>query len=129
MNNSMDDAGCCLLSVAWNIAPLLEPSPTSRRSTLRATIEETCRLTGHAARSWASCHGTGTEPEYRPFLQLADVAYETATLLLLVGDSLVPDLEREHRRWAEIEGLMSRLEELSDWTSSFLGSLTLSGHA
>ncbi|MFG1646981.1 hypothetical protein ACGFMK_42460 [Amycolatopsis sp. NPDC049252] len=127
MNNSMDDAGCCLLSVAWNVAPLLESPPTSRRASLRATVEETCRVTGLGARSWAARHGIGTEAEYRPFLQLADVAYEIATLLLLVGDFLVPDLEREHRRWAEIEALKSRLEELSGWTSSFLGSLTLSG--
>jgi hypothetical protein len=129
MNNSMDDAGCCLLSVAWNIAPLLESPPASRQASLRAAVEEVCRVAGLGARSWAVHHGTGAEAEYGPFLRLADVAYEIATLLLLVGDFLVPDLEREHRRWAEIEGLMSRLEELSGWTSSFLSSLALSGHA
>jgi hypothetical protein len=129
MNNSMDDAGCCLLSVAWNIAPLLESPPASRQASMRATVEEVCRVAGLGARSWAVHHGAGTEAEYRPFLQLADVAYEIATLLLLVGDFLVPDLEREHRRWAEIEGLMSRLDELSGWTTSFLSSMALSGRA
>lgn len=129
MNNSMDDAGCCLLSVAWNIAPLLQSPPASRQASLRAKVEETCRQAGLGARSWAAHHGTGAEAEYRPFLQLADVAYEIATLLLLVGDFLVPDLEREHRRWAEIEALTTRLDELEGWTSAFLSSLTLSGRA
>jgi hypothetical protein len=32
----------------------------------------------------------------------------------------VPDLEREHRRWAEIEELAARMTELADWTSAFL---------
>jgi hypothetical protein len=129
MNNSMDDAGCCLLSVAWNIAPLLQSPPASRQASLRVKVEETCRVTGLGARSWAAHHGAGTEAEYRPFLQLADVAYEIATLLLLVGDFLVPDLEREHRRWAEIEDLTTRLAELAGWTSAFLSPLTLSGRA
>ena len=71
-------------------------------------------------RDWAARHGGGTEVEYRPFLQLADVAYEIATLLLLVEDFRVPDLEREHRRWAEIEELTSRLTELAGWTAAFL---------
>jgi hypothetical protein len=85
-----------------------------------------CRTAGHGARDWAARNGVGTEAEYRPFLQLADVAYEIATLLQLVEDFLVPDLEREHRRWAEIEELTSRLMELAEWTSSFL---SLSGSA
>lgn len=123
--NSMDDAGCCLLSVAWNVAPLTEGRPDSRREALRRTLVGVCRTAGHGARDWAAQHGTGTETEYRPFLRLADVAYEIATLLLLVEDFLVPDLEREHRRWAEIEELSSRMTELAEWTSSFL----LSGSA
>jgi len=129
MNNSMDDAGCCLLSVAWNIAPLLEAQPASRRSEIRRGVEEVCRTRGRGARSWAAQNGVGTDAEYRPFLQLADVAYEIATLLLLVGDFLVPDLEREHRRWAEIEELMARLDELAGWTSAFLAEPALSGRA
>jgi hypothetical protein len=129
MNDSMDDAGCCLLSVAWNIAPLLEKQPRSRRGSLRAEVERVCRTTGHGARSWAARHGTGTEEQYRPFLQLADIAYEIATLLLLVGDFLVPDVEREHRRWAEVEGLLARMTELAGWTSAFLADLALSGQA
>jgi hypothetical protein len=122
MNDSMDDAGCCLLSVAWNVAPLAEGQPGSRRTTLRRTVVTVCQAAGHGARDWAARHGTGTEAEYRPFLQLADVAYEIATLLLLVEDFLVPDLEREHRRWAEIEQLTARLTELAGWTSAFLGA-------
>ncbi|MEV6824222.1 hypothetical protein [Amycolatopsis sp. NPDC051102] len=122
MNESMDDAGCCLLSVAWNVAPLAEGAPGSRRADLRRTVASVCRKAGHGARDWAARHGTGTEIEYRPFLQLADVAYEIATLLLLVEDFLVPDLEREHRRWAEIEELTTRLTELAEWTSAFLSS-------
>ncbi len=122
----MDDAGCCLLSVAWNIAPLTEGQPDSRRGAIRRSVESVCRTAGLGAREWAARNGTGTEAEYRPFLQLADVAYEIATLLLLVEDFLVPDLEREHRRWAEIEELVSRLAELAEWTSNFL---SLSGSA
>ncbi|MFI5589813.1 hypothetical protein ACIA5G_32520 [Amycolatopsis sp. NPDC051758] len=122
MNTSMDDAGCCLLSVAWNVAPLTEGKPESRRGDLRRTLVAVCRTAGHGARDWAARHGTGAETEYRPFLQLADVAYEIATLLLVVEDFLVPDLEREHRRWAEIEELTARLTELAGWTSAFLGA-------
>lgn len=120
MNESMDDAGCCLLSVAWNVAPLAEGERASRRTDLRRRLVAACHTAGHGARDWAARNGTGTETEYRPFLQLADVAYEIATLLLLVEDFLVPDLEREHRRWAEIEELTTRLTELADWTSAFL---------
>ncbi|WP_410614920.1 hypothetical protein [Amycolatopsis sp. lyj-109] len=128
MNESMDDAGCCLLSVAWNVAPLAggppdgppDGPPGSRRGELRRTVEAVCRTAGRGAREWAARHGAGTEAEYRPFLQLADVAYEIATLLLLVEDFLVPDLGREHRRWAEIEELTTRLTELSEWTAAFL---------
>ncbi|OXM69324.1 hypothetical protein CF165_07245 [Amycolatopsis vastitatis] len=120
MNESMDDAGCCLLSVAWNVAPLAEGQHGSRRGDLRRTVVAVCRTAGHGARDWAARHGAGTETEYRPFLQLADVAYEIATLLLLVEDFLVPDLEREHRRWAEIEELTTRLTELAEWTAAFL---------
>ncbi|WP_460443063.1 hypothetical protein [Amycolatopsis stemonae] len=124
-HNSMDDAGCCLLSVAWNVAPLTEGRPDSRRERIRRAVVSVCRTAGHGARAWAVAHGPGTEAEYRPFLRLADVAYEIATLLLLVEDFLVPDLEREHRRWAEIEELTARLTELDEWTSAFL----LSGSA
>ena len=121
MNDSMDDAGCCLLSVAWNVAPLTEGRPDhSRRGDLRRSIVSVCRTAGHGARDWAARHGGGAEVEYRPFLQLADVAYEIATLLLLVEDFRVPDLEREHRRWAEIEELTARLHELAGWTAAFL---------
>jgi len=120
----MDDAGCCLLSVAWNIAPYGQPD--SRRGAVRRLVESVCRSAGLGARDWAARHGTGEESDYRPFLQLADVAYEIATLLLLVEDFLVPDLEREHRRWAEIEELTTRLTELAEWTSNFL---SLSGSA
>jgi hypothetical protein len=122
MSNSMDDAGCCLLSVAWNVAPLAEGQPDSRRGDIRRTVVEVCRTAGHGARDWAARRGTGAETEYRPFLQLADVAHEIATLLLLVEDFLVPDLEREHRRWAEIEELTARLTELAGWTAAFLGA-------
>jgi hypothetical protein len=122
MNNSMDDAGCCLLSVAWNVAPLTEGRPASRRGELRRTVVSVCRTAGHGARDWAARHGAGTEAEYRPFLQLADVAYEIATLLQLVEDFLVPDLGREHRRWAEVEDLTTRLTELDGWTSAFLAA-------
>jgi hypothetical protein len=122
MNTSMDDAGCCLLSVAWNVAPLTEGKPESRRGDLRRTLVAVCRTAGHGARDWAARRGAGAETEYRPFLQLADVAYEIATLLLVVEDFLVPDLEREHRRWAEIEELTIRLTELAGWTSAFLSA-------
>ncbi|RSD07962.1 hypothetical protein EIY87_45115 [Amycolatopsis eburnea] len=122
--DSMDDAGCCLLSVAWNVAPLAETHPDSRRGDLRRRVAAACRTAGHGARAWAVAHGPGTEADYRPFLQLADVAYEIATLLLLVEDFLVPDLEREHRRWAEIEELTARFTELAEWTSAFLLSGT-----
>ncbi|SEF37856.1 hypothetical protein SAMN05421837_11633 [Amycolatopsis pretoriensis] len=125
-HNSMDDAGCCLLSVAWNIVPPAGGWPDSRRGAIRRDIESVCRSAGLGARDWAARNGAGEEPEYRPFLQLADVAYEIATLLLLVEDFLVPDLEREHRRWAEIEELTSRMAELAEWTSNFL---SLSGSA
>ncbi|MFJ9787792.1 hypothetical protein ACIRSS_50035 [Amycolatopsis sp. NPDC101161] len=125
-HNSMDDAGCCLLSVAWNVAPLTDGQPDSRRGAIRRSVESICRVAGLGAREWAARNGTGEEAEFRPFLQLADVAYEISTLLLLVEDFLVPDLEREHRRWAEIEELTGRLTELAEWTSNFL---SLSGSA
>ncbi len=129
MNKSMDDAGCCLLSVSWNVAKVIQfrSGDVSREAEIRRTVADVCRTAGLGAREWAETHGTGAETEYRPFLQLADVAYEINTLLLLVGDFLVRDRERSHRRWAEVETLMCRLIELVDETSVFLRTSEGSG--
>ncbi len=120
MNKSMDDAGCCLLSVSWNVAREFRLGDVSREAEIRRTIAEVCRTAGLGAREWAEERGPGAEADYRPFLQLADVAHEINTLLLLVGDFLVRDRERTARRWAEVEALMGRLIELAERTSVFL---------
>ncbi|AXB42581.1 hypothetical protein [Amycolatopsis albispora] len=119
MNTSMEDAGRCLLSVAWN----MRSSPTRdcpRAEAIRDHLRVVCRSTGHAACAWARSHGPGSAEEYLPFLRLADLAYEIDTLLLLVSNRLVPDDERDLRRWKEIEKLVARAELLAMRTAGFL---------
>lgn len=124
MNTSMDDAGRCLLSVAWNIrSSFSRDAPNSvvdRQERIRENLRDVCRSAGHGACAWAGRHGPGTEADYLPFLRLADLAYEIDTLLALVGRSLVPDPEREARRWAEIDVLVTRADVLAEGTAVFL---------
>ncbi|WP_245633632.1 hypothetical protein [Amycolatopsis jejuensis] len=108
-NTSMDDAGRCLLSVAWNIrtgGPRADP----RSDAVRERLQTVCRRLGHATCRYAAVH-PGGDPV--PLLRLADRAYEIDTLLLLVGTSLIPDPARDARRWGEIDGLVSELDTLT----------------
>ncbi|UJW36753.1 hypothetical protein L3Q67_33670 [Saccharothrix sp. AJ9571] len=124
MNTSMEDAGRCLLSVAWNMRGG-HSAEYSRSQEIRDHLQLVCRSTGHAACAWARTHGAGSAADYLPFLQLADLAYEIDTLLLLVTSRLVPEVERDLRRWDEIEALVLRAERLTEHTARFLGrSLT-----
>ncbi|MDT8915443.1 hypothetical protein [Amycolatopsis sp. PS_44_ISF1] len=124
MNTSMDDAGRCLLSVAWNIrSSFSRDAPHSvvdRQERIRENLRDVCRSAGHGACDWAVRHGPGTETDYAPFLRLADLSYEIDTLLTLVGRALVPDPEREARRWAEIDLLVTRADVLAEGTAVFL---------
>jgi hypothetical protein len=124
MNTSMEDAGRCLLSVAWNIrSSFSRDAPHSvidRQERIRENLRDVCRSAGHGACDWAGRHGPGAEADYVPFLRLADLAYEIDTLLALVGRSLVPDHEREARRWAEIDVLVTRADGLAEGTAVFL---------
>ncbi|WP_208719992.1 hypothetical protein, partial [Amycolatopsis circi] len=116
MNTSMDDAGRCLLSVAWNIrtgGPRADP----RADEVRERLRTVCRGLGHAACRFAAGGGGGDPvPLLRladrafeiggggggdpvPLLRLADRAFEIDTLLLLVGTSLIPDSGRDLRWW------------------------------
>ncbi|WP_344854396.1 hypothetical protein [Amycolatopsis ultiminotia] len=108
-NTALDDAGRCLLSVAWNIrtgGPRADPYADAVRSRLR----ELCRSLGHATCRHAASHGTG---DHVPLLRLADLAYEIDTLLLLVGTSLVPAPDRDRRRRNEIDTLVTGLDALA----------------
>lgn len=118
MNTSMEDAGRCLLSVAWNMRG--SGPAHSRGEEIREHLRLVCRTTGHAACAWARSHGVGSEEDYLPFLRLADLAYEIDMLLLLASSRLVPDVERDLRRWAEVEELVVRAEQLAESTTRFL---------
>ncbi|QFU90123.1 hypothetical protein [Amycolatopsis sp. YIM 10] len=132
MNTSMEDAGRCLLSVAWNMRGSSPAREYSRGEEIREHLRLVCRSTGHAACAWARSHGVGSEEDYLPFLRLADLAYEIDMLLLLASSRLVPDVERDLRRWAEIEELLVRAEQLAESTARFLrgpvaGSIVVAG--
>ncbi|MFI5614832.1 hypothetical protein [Amycolatopsis sp. NPDC051903] len=117
-NTSLEDAGRCLLSVAWNIRTGV-PRAGARKEEIRARLQEVCRSLGHAACARAA--GAGPAPDHVPFLRLADLAYEIDTLLLLVDTALAPDPDRDHRRWAEIEGLVAGVDALVNLTAEVLG--------
>lgn len=112
----MDDAGRCLLSVAWNIrtgGPRADP----RADAVRERLRTVCRELGHAAcRSAAG--DVGGDPA--PLLRLADRAYEIDTLLLLVGTSLIPDPGRDSRWWGEIERLVAEVDGMAGEASAVL---------
>ncbi|MGW4486678.1 hypothetical protein ACWEOE_22880 [Amycolatopsis sp. NPDC004368] len=118
MNTSLDDAGRCLLSVAWNIRTGV-PRAGARKEEIRARLQAVCRTMGHAACARAAA--AGAPPDHLVFLKLADLAYEIDTLLLLVDTALAPDAERDRRRWAEIEALVGGVDELVDQTADVLG--------
>ena len=108
-NTSMDDAGRCLLSVAWNIRTG-GPRAIPRADKVRERLQTLCRSLGHAACRRASLSAAGNP---LPLLRLADRAYEIDTLLLLVGTSLIPDAPRDARRWTEIDRLVSEVDDLA----------------
>ncbi|MER6878602.1 MULTISPECIES: hypothetical protein [Amycolatopsis] len=119
MNTSMDDAGRCLLSVAWNIrtgGPRADP----RADEVRERLRTVCRGLGHAACRFAA-GGVGGDPV--PLLRLADRAFEIDTLLLLVGTALISDPGRDVRRWGEIEGLVAEVDGMVGEASAVLGGV------
>jgi hypothetical protein len=118
MNTSLDDAGRCLLSVAWNIRTGV-PRAGARKEEIRARLQAVCRTMGHAVCARAAADGP--PPDHVPFLKLADLAYEIDTLLLLVDTALAPDADRDRRRWAEIETLVAGVDELVDQAAIALG--------
>lgn len=118
-NTAMDDAGRCLLSVAWNIrtgGPRADP----RADAVRERLRTVCRELGHAACRFAA-GGSGGDPV--PLLRLADRAYEVDTLLLLVGTSLIPDPGRDSRWWGEIERLVGEVDGMVAEAAAVLGGV------
>ncbi|MFD2473277.1 hypothetical protein [Amycolatopsis silviterrae] len=116
-NTSMDDAGRCLLSVAWNIrtgGPRADP----RADAVRERLRTVCRGLGHAACRWAAGN-SGGDPV--PLLRLADRVYEIDTLLLLVGTALIPDARRDSRWWGEIDVLVSEVDGMVGEASAVVG--------
>jgi len=113
----MDDAGRCLLSVAWNIRTG-GPRAIPRTDAVRERLRTLCRNLGHTACRHAAEHSHG---DPAPLLRLADRAYEIDTLLLLVGTSLLPDSARDARRWTEIDHLVSEVDDLATAASAVLG--------
>ncbi|UMP05152.1 hypothetical protein [Amycolatopsis sp. EV170708-02-1] len=112
---SMDDVADCLLSVAWNIFPLMgkpPASPGNRTEEIRTLLVDACHDAGMRARERAA-HGTGTDEERRPFLRLAEIGTDANLLLGMVSGTLVADSERIRRRWAEIETLVLEAGELA----------------
>ncbi|AGM06215.1 hypothetical protein [Amycolatopsis keratiniphila] len=113
---SMDDVADCLLSVAWNIFPLMgkpPASPGNRTEEIRTLLVDACHDAGMRAREWAAAHGAGTEEERRPFLRLAEIGTDANLFLGMVSGTLVADPERIRRRWAEIETLVIEAGELA----------------
>ncbi|OXM45786.1 hypothetical protein [Amycolatopsis alba] len=113
---SMDDVADCLLSVAWNIFPLMgkpPASPRSRPEEIRALLVDACHDAGMRAREWAAAHGAGTEEDRVHFLRLAEVGTDANLFLGMVSGTLVTDHERVRRRWAEIEALVEEAGELA----------------
>ncbi|EME63361.1 hypothetical protein H074_05667 [Amycolatopsis decaplanina DSM 44594] len=112
----MDDVADCLLSVAWNIFPLMgkpPSSPESRPEEIRSLLVDACHDAGMRAREWAAAHGAGTEEDRLPFLRLAEVGTDANLFLGMVSGTLVVDHERVRRRWAEIEALVHEAGELT----------------
>ncbi|MFJ8910191.1 hypothetical protein [Amycolatopsis sp. NPDC102389] len=113
---SMDEVADCLLSVAWNIFPLMgKPSarPGNRAEEIRTLLVDACHDAGLRAREWAAAHGAGTEETRRPFLRLAEIGTDANLFLGMVSGTLVADEERVRRRWAEIETLVLEAGELA----------------
>lgn len=134
-NTALDDAGRCLLSVAWNIrtgvpragARKEEPrKQETRKEEIRAHLQTVCRTMGHAACARAA--GASPAPDPIAFLRLADLAYEIDTLLLLAGTSLAPDPLRDRRRWAEIESLATGIDALAERAWEVLGEELAGSH-
>ncbi|RSN61269.1 hypothetical protein DMH01_18795 [Amycolatopsis sp. WAC 04182] len=113
---TMDEVADCLLSVAWNIFPLMGKPPArpgNRPEEIRTLLVDACHDAGMRAREWAAEHGAGTEEDRRPFLRLAEVGTDANLLLGMVSGTLVPDHERVRRRWAEVETLAAEAGELA----------------
>ncbi|MFI5560835.1 hypothetical protein ACIA2T_16295 [Amycolatopsis japonica] len=113
---SMDDVADCLLSVAWNIFPLMGKPPAipgNRTEEIRTLLVDACHDAGMRARERAAAHGAGTEEERRPFLRLAELGTDANLFLGMVSGTLVADPERIRRRWAEIETLVLEAGELT----------------
>ncbi|WP_233224164.1 hypothetical protein [Amycolatopsis sp. BJA-103] len=112
----MDDVADCLLSVAWNIFPLMGKPPASpgdRPEEIRSFLVDTCHDAGLRAREWAAAHGAGTAADRRPFLRLAEIGADANLFLGMVSGTLVTDHERIRRRWTEIETLVGEARELA----------------
>ncbi|MFD5246266.1 hypothetical protein ACFWIW_17075 [Amycolatopsis sp. NPDC058340] len=112
----MDDVADCLLSVAWNIFPLMgkpPANPGNRTEEIRTLLVDACHDAGMRARERAAAHGTGTEEERRPFLRLAEIGTDANLFLGMVSGTLLADPERIRRRWAEIETLVLEAGELA----------------
>ncbi|MBB4684246.1 hypothetical protein [Amycolatopsis jiangsuensis] len=122
-NTALEDAGRCLLSVAWNIrtgGPRADPYADAVRSRLR----DLCRTLGHATCHQAAAGGAG---DHEPLLRLADLAYEIDTLFLLVGTALVPSPARDERRRQEIDTLLTHVDTLSAEAAAVLEPVCVPG--
>ncbi|WP_037305463.1 hypothetical protein [Amycolatopsis orientalis] len=123
----MDDVADCLLSVAWNLFPLMGRPPArpgNRPEEIRSFLVDACHDAGMRAREWAAARGAGSEQDRRPFLRLAEVAVDTDLFLSMVSGTLVADDERVRRRWAEIEVLVREACDLAGEVTEFLGRQT-----
>ncbi|MBB5857830.1 hypothetical protein ACFQ05_19665 [Amycolatopsis umgeniensis] len=112
----MDDVADCLLSVAWNIFPLMgkpRASPGDRSEEIRSFLVDICHDAGLRAREWAAAHGAGTAADRHLFLRLAEVGADANLFLGMVSGTLVVDHERVRRRWTEIEALVREAHELA----------------
>ena len=121
----MDDVADCLLSVAWNIFPLMGKPPArpgNRAEEIRSFLVDACHDAGLRAREWAAEHGAGTEEDHRPFLRLAEVAADANLVLSMVSGTLVVDQERVRRRWTETEALVCEARDLAERVAEFLDS-------
>lgn len=112
----MLDAAGLLASSARQLNPNF-PAPlryfkSEREREIRADVSAKSRAITKCARRWTGENGDGEEAQYLPVVLLADLVWELHYHLILSQPRLVPDKDRERRRWDEIEAIVAEADQL-----------------